>query len=93
MFDREYVLMFAVFDESKSWKKETSLMYTINGYANGTLPGTDNGCATCTVYHNKFQQLQRPTCTPAFPVSATIQNEIYAPSLALVNMKFKDLAI
>ncbi|KAJ6662254.1 hypothetical protein lerEdw1_012417 [Lerista edwardsae] len=40
LFDREHVLMFAVFDESKSWKKETSLMYTINGYANGTLPGT-----------------------------------------------------
>nr|XP_056714442.1 coagulation factor V [Euleptes europaea] len=38
LFDREYVLMFAVFDESKSWQKVTSLMYTINGYANGTLP-------------------------------------------------------
>ncbi|XP_053166904.1 coagulation factor V isoform X2 [Hemicordylus capensis] len=37
-FDREYVLMFAVFDESKSWQKVNSLMYTINGYANGTLP-------------------------------------------------------
>uniref|UniRef100_A0A8C3F7Z1 ferroxidase n=1 Tax=Chrysemys picta bellii TaxID=8478 RepID=A0A8C3F7Z1_CHRPI len=40
LFDREYVLMFAVFDESKSWQKSTSLLYTINGYANGTLPGT-----------------------------------------------------
>ncbi|XP_066480793.1 coagulation factor V-like, partial [Tiliqua scincoides] len=38
LFDREYVLMFAVFDESKNWKKDTSLMYAINGYANGTLP-------------------------------------------------------
>uniref|UniRef100_A0ACB8FH64 Uncharacterized protein n=1 Tax=Sphaerodactylus townsendi TaxID=933632 RepID=A0ACB8FH64_9SAUR len=38
LFDREYVLMFAVFDESKSWQKVTSLLYTINGYANGTLP-------------------------------------------------------
>ncbi|XP_061484280.1 coagulation factor V [Rhineura floridana] len=38
LFDREYVLMFAVFDESKSWQKFASLMYTINGYANGTLP-------------------------------------------------------
>uniref|UniRef100_A0A8D0GD40 ferroxidase n=1 Tax=Sphenodon punctatus TaxID=8508 RepID=A0A8D0GD40_SPHPU len=38
LFDREYVLMFAVFDESKSWQQSTSLMYTINGYTNGTLP-------------------------------------------------------
>ncbi|XP_067402211.1 coagulation factor V isoform X2 [Emydura macquarii macquarii] len=38
LFDREYVLMFAVFDESKSWQKSTSLLYTINGYTNGTLP-------------------------------------------------------
>ncbi|XP_042313402.1 coagulation factor V [Sceloporus undulatus] len=37
-FDKEYVLIFAVFDESKSWHRTTSLMYTINGYANGTLP-------------------------------------------------------
>ncbi|KAH0625018.1 hypothetical protein JD844_033026 [Phrynosoma platyrhinos] len=37
-FDKEYVLLFAVFDESKSWNRATSLMYTINGYANGTLP-------------------------------------------------------
>lgn len=46
LFDREHVLLFAVFDESKSWKKETSLMYTINGYANGTLPGTVNASVT-----------------------------------------------
>lgn len=39
LFDKEYVLMFGVFDESKSWQKATSLVYTINGYANGTLPG------------------------------------------------------
>ncbi|XP_065259701.1 coagulation factor V-like [Emys orbicularis] len=44
LFDREYVLMFAVFNESKSWKKSTSLLYTINGYANGTLP--DLGACT-----------------------------------------------
>nr|XP_042708792.1 venom prothrombin activator pseutarin-C non-catalytic subunit-like isoform X2 [Chrysemys picta bellii] len=44
LFDREYVLMFAVFDESKSWQKSTSLLYTINGYANGTLP--DLGACT-----------------------------------------------
>ncbi|XP_053562480.1 coagulation factor V [Bombina bombina] len=43
-FDREYVLMFAMFDESKSWKRESMskqqdlLMYTINGYTNGTMP-------------------------------------------------------
>ncbi|XP_028582431.2 coagulation factor V [Podarcis muralis] len=46
-FDREYVLTFAVFDESKSWQKGSSLMYTINGYANGTLPDVQ-ACA----YHN-----------------------------------------
>ncbi|XP_054829406.1 coagulation factor V [Eublepharis macularius] len=44
LFDREYVLMFGVFDESKSWQKATSLMYTINGYANGTLPDLE-ACA------------------------------------------------
>ncbi|KAM7180046.1 coagulation factor V-like isoform 2-T2 [Macrochelys suwanniensis] len=44
LFDREYVLMFAVFDESKSWQKSASLLYTINGYANGTLP--DLGACT-----------------------------------------------
>ncbi|XP_039183278.1 coagulation factor V isoform X2 [Crotalus tigris] len=38
LFNREYVLMFAVFDESKNWYKKSSLQYTINGYANGTLP-------------------------------------------------------
>ncbi|XP_063161714.1 coagulation factor V isoform X2 [Candoia aspera] len=30
--------MFAVFDESKNWYKNASVQYTINGYANGTLP-------------------------------------------------------
>ncbi|XP_043857785.1 coagulation factor V isoform X3 [Dromiciops gliroides] len=38
MFERQHVLMFAVFDESKSWQQSSSLMYTINGYVNGTLP-------------------------------------------------------
>ncbi|XP_020830327.1 coagulation factor V [Phascolarctos cinereus] len=38
MFDRQHVLMFAVFDESKSWQRSPSLMYTVNGYVNGTLP-------------------------------------------------------
>uniref|UniRef100_A0A8C3TTR7 ferroxidase n=1 Tax=Catharus ustulatus TaxID=91951 RepID=A0A8C3TTR7_CATUS len=37
-FDREYVLMFGVFDESKSWQRSASVKYTINGYADGTLP-------------------------------------------------------
>ncbi|XP_060626735.2 coagulation factor V [Anolis sagrei] len=37
-FNKEYVLMFAVLDESKSWQRTGSIMYTINGYANGTLP-------------------------------------------------------
>ncbi|XP_077013029.1 coagulation factor V [Tamandua tetradactyla] len=38
MFDQQQVLMFAVFDESKSWSQSPSLMYTVNGYVNGTLP-------------------------------------------------------
>uniref|UniRef100_A0A8C3WXD6 Coagulation factor V n=1 Tax=Catagonus wagneri TaxID=51154 RepID=A0A8C3WXD6_9CETA len=38
MFDKQYVLMFAVFDESKSWNQSSSLMYTVNGYVNGTMP-------------------------------------------------------
>uniref|UniRef100_A0A6I8P7S7 Coagulation factor V n=1 Tax=Ornithorhynchus anatinus TaxID=9258 RepID=A0A6I8P7S7_ORNAN len=38
MYDRQQVLMFAVFDESKSWQPRSALMYTVNGYANGTLP-------------------------------------------------------
>ncbi|XP_074078065.1 coagulation factor V [Macrotis lagotis] len=38
MFDQQHVLMFAVFDESKSWQRSPSLMYTVNGYVNGTLP-------------------------------------------------------
>ncbi|OXB62544.1 hypothetical protein ASZ78_014490 [Callipepla squamata] len=37
-FDKEYILMFGVFDENKSWQKSASLKYTINGYADGTLP-------------------------------------------------------
>ncbi|XP_061860824.1 coagulation factor V [Colius striatus] len=43
-FDKEYVLMFGVFDESKSWQKSGSLKYTINGYADGTLPDLE-ACA------------------------------------------------
>ncbi|XP_068815645.1 coagulation factor V [Struthio camelus] len=38
LFNKEYVLMFGVFDENKSWQKSSSLKYTINGYADGTLP-------------------------------------------------------
>ncbi|KAF6292812.1 coagulation factor V [Rhinolophus ferrumequinum] len=39
MFDKQHVLMFAVFDESKSWSRApSSLMYTVNGYVNGTMP-------------------------------------------------------
>ncbi|EPQ04593.1 Coagulation factor V [Myotis brandtii] len=38
MFDRQQVLMFAVFDESKSWSQSSSVMYTVNGYVNGTMP-------------------------------------------------------
>ncbi|KFO13279.1 Coagulation factor V, partial [Balearica regulorum gibbericeps] len=38
LFDKEYVLMFGVFDENKSWQRSASLKYTINGYTDGTLP-------------------------------------------------------
>ncbi|XP_010183905.1 PREDICTED: coagulation factor V-like [Mesitornis unicolor] len=38
LFDKEYILMFGVFDESKSWQRSASLKYTINGYTDGTLP-------------------------------------------------------
>nr|XP_051714337.1 coagulation factor V isoform X2 [Oryctolagus cuniculus] len=38
LFDRQHVLLFAVFDESKSWSQSSSLMYTVNGYVNGTMP-------------------------------------------------------
>ncbi|KAM8817409.1 coagulation factor V [Rhynchonycteris naso] len=38
MFDKQRVLMFAVFDESKSWSQGSSVMYTVNGYVNGTMP-------------------------------------------------------
>ncbi|XP_054019198.1 coagulation factor V [Dryobates pubescens] len=44
LFDKEYVLMFGVFDENKSWQRSASLKYTINGYADGTLPGLE-ACA------------------------------------------------
>ncbi|XP_073419907.1 coagulation factor V [Dendrobates tinctorius] len=42
-FNKDYVLMFGVFDESKSWQtfrsmKERPLMYTVNGYVNGAVP-------------------------------------------------------
>ncbi|XP_008592159.1 PREDICTED: coagulation factor V, partial [Galeopterus variegatus] len=38
LFDKQHVLLFAVFDESKSWSQSSSLMYTVNGYVNGTMP-------------------------------------------------------
>ncbi|XP_066456094.1 coagulation factor V isoform X2 [Eleutherodactylus coqui] len=42
-FNKDYVLMFGVFDESKSWQKslspkETPLMYTVNGFVKGAVP-------------------------------------------------------
>ncbi|XP_071615057.1 coagulation factor V [Heliangelus exortis] len=43
-FDREYVLMFGVFDENKSWQRSASVKYTINGYIDGTLPDLE-ACA------------------------------------------------
>ncbi|KAM6310335.1 coagulation factor V [Aegotheles albertisi] len=44
LFDKEYVLMFGVFDENKSWQRSESVKYTINGYADGTLPDLE-ACA------------------------------------------------
>ncbi|XP_072738769.1 coagulation factor V isoform X1 [Ciconia boyciana] len=44
LFDKEYVLMFGVFDENKSWQRSASLKYTINGYTDGTLPDLE-ACA------------------------------------------------
>ncbi|KAM6292526.1 coagulation factor V [Porphyrio hochstetteri] len=44
LFDREYVLMFGVFDENKSWQRSAPLKYTINGYTDGTLPDAE-ACA------------------------------------------------
>ncbi|KFO84841.1 Coagulation factor V, partial [Buceros rhinoceros silvestris] len=44
LFDKEYVLMFGVFDENKSWQRSPSLKYTINGYSDGTLPDLE-ACA------------------------------------------------
>ena len=38
MFDKQHVLLFAVFDESKSRSQSPSLMYTINGFVNKTMP-------------------------------------------------------
>ncbi|XP_005398245.1 PREDICTED: coagulation factor V [Chinchilla lanigera] len=38
MFDKQHVLLFAVFDESKSWNPSPYLMYTVNGYVNKTMP-------------------------------------------------------
>ncbi|XP_023564406.1 coagulation factor V isoform X2 [Octodon degus] len=38
MFDRQHVLLFAVFDESKSWSPSPSVMYTVNGYVNKSMP-------------------------------------------------------
>ncbi|XP_009979414.1 PREDICTED: coagulation factor V [Tauraco erythrolophus] len=38
LFNKEFVLMFGVFDENKSWQRSASLKYTINGYTDGTLP-------------------------------------------------------
>ncbi|KAI1242284.1 hypothetical protein IHE44_0005803, partial [Lamprotornis superbus] len=43
-FDREYVLMFGVFDENKSWQRSASVKYTVNGYTDGTLPDLE-ACA------------------------------------------------
>ncbi|KFR14606.1 Coagulation factor V, partial [Opisthocomus hoazin] len=43
-FDKEYVLMFGVFDENKSWQRSASLKYTINGYTDGALPDLE-ACA------------------------------------------------
>ncbi|XP_034971451.2 coagulation factor V [Zootoca vivipara] len=63
-FDREYVLMFAVFDESKSWQKGPSLMYTINGYTNGTLPDVQ----ACAYHHISWHLIGMSSAPEIFSV-------------------------
>ncbi|KAL4608796.1 coagulation factor V [Arapaima gigas] len=56
-FFKEYVLLFSVFDETKSWYKPkgTSLQnhakYTINGYANGSIPDLSMCAYTSVSWH------------------------------------------
>ncbi|XP_066562910.1 coagulation factor V [Amia ocellicauda] len=56
-FDKEYVLLFGVFDENKSWYRTESegaaeqIMYTINGYVNGTLPDVSICAHTPVSWH------------------------------------------
>ncbi|XP_018584646.2 coagulation factor V [Scleropages formosus] len=56
-FSKEYVLLFSVFDETKSWylPKSTSsqnhVKYTINGYSNGTIPDLSMCAYTSVSWH------------------------------------------
>ncbi|KAK2504630.1 hypothetical protein MC885_001246 [Smutsia gigantea] len=73
MFDRQYVLMFAVFDESKSWRQPSlsspSLMYTVNGYVNGTTPG--NSRLTPAALHGQVLEQNHHKISAVTLVSAT----------------------
>lgn len=62
-FSKEYVLLFGVFDESKSWYTTESapptghLKYTINGYSNGTIPGgSHNNTRTGSILTQKRER-------------------------------------
>ncbi|KAG5833345.1 hypothetical protein ANANG_G00274960 [Anguilla anguilla] len=56
-FFQEYVLLFGVFNESKSWYTTEStppsgpVKYTINGYTNGTIPGLKVCAHTAMSWH------------------------------------------
>ncbi|MGH0143764.1 UNVERIFIED_CONTAM: hypothetical protein FKN15_054609 [Acipenser sinensis] len=49
LFNQEFVLLFGIFDENKSWYKEEGSesqaqpLYSINGYVNGSLPAGMHG--------------------------------------------------
>ncbi|KAJ8350373.1 hypothetical protein SKAU_G00255030 [Synaphobranchus kaupii] len=64
-FFQEYVLLFGVFDESKSLYTPASappsghVKHTINGYTNGTIPGL-NVCAHATVSWHLLGMSSRP---------------------------------
>ncbi|KAJ8253052.1 hypothetical protein GJAV_G00208600 [Gymnothorax javanicus] len=57
LFSQEYALLFGVFNESKSWYTNESappsgnVKHTINGYANGTIPGLTVCAHTSVSWH------------------------------------------
>lgn len=88
LFDKEYVLMFGVFDENKSWQRSSSLKYTINGYANGTLPGTTQSLCDVkwtlmkTEYEYEMNDARRKLCHIADKNRITnLKNKIFFTQL------------